>query len=178
MRTLVRSLGHTGKIYRFFTVMARQAHEHRHVLEQIEVFHRGWRAYVTGDGQPYQLRPDGYGVMHLRSGGRSSFFLEWELRSDRPGRYVSKLRPYLRYYQHRMPLEQLSDWPYLLFVLRDEIAEAGLLRVASPEIARSGIQDVLRLRTSTEELVASEGPLSAVWRDRPGGPRVMPWQTG
>jgi hypothetical protein len=62
----------------------------------------------------------------------------------------------------------------VLFVLRDEIAETGLLRMSEGETERYEVDDVLSILTTTEGLVAEHGPLATIWTNSPGGPRTSP----
>ena len=102
-------------------------------------------------------------------------FLEMERRAGWRGRFLDKLRPYLRYYASGQPLRTFGAWPSVLFVLRDEIAGTGLLRMSEGETERYEVDDVLPILTTTEGLVEEHGPLSAIWRSEPGGPRTSPW---
>ena len=149
------------------------------MLTIAEPFHRAWRGYLSRDGVAYVLRPDGYGIFARQGGGTSPFFLEWERRAERPGRYLGKVHPYIRYYQHGELLEDVGEWPVVLFVLRDEVAEAGFLKTALPEVGRGYLaRDRLRLLTTTEAFVEAHGPARPIWRERSGGPRSTPWPVG
>ena len=114
-----------------------------------------------------QARETGRGVLHL--------FLEVERRAGWRGRFLDKLRPYLRYYASGQPLHTFGAWPSVLFVLRDEIAETGLLRMSEGETERYEVGDVLSILTTTEGLVEEHGPLAPIWRSELGGPRTSPW---
>ena len=114
-----------------------------------------------------QARETGRGVLHL--------FLEVERRAGWRGRFLDKLRPYLRYYASGQPLHAFGAWPSVLFVLRDEIAGTGLLRMSEGETERYEVGDVLSILTTTEGLVEEHGPLAPIWRSELGGPRTSPW---
>ena len=111
----------------------------------------------------------------VEADGVRHFFLELERRAEGRERFLEKLRPYLRYYASGQPLETFGAWPSVLFAFRDEIAETGFLRWSEGEAERYGVGEVLPVLTTTEGLVAERGPLSAIWRSEPGGPRTSPW---
>ena len=74
------------------------------------------------------------------------------------GVFLDKLRPYLRYYASGQPLHTFGAWPSVLFVLRDEIAGTGLLRMSEGETERYEVGDVLSILATTEGLVEGARP--------------------
>lgn len=170
MRPLMRAITHTAMVCSFFAIFHRQAREDGGRLANAESFHRSWRGFADRDGYAGQLRPDGYGV--FTSGTfRVPFFVEWERRANKPGLYIDKLRPYIRYYKSDRADEEPGEWPVLLLVLRDATAEDGFWRVASDQLRWHPVGDRLRVPTSTAELALDPGPLRRVWRVRTGAVR-------
>ena len=170
-RQLARHMNHTVAVHSFMAAISRQAREMGGSLVEAEPPHRSGRRYPAYGGAYGSVNPDAYalietgrGVLHL--------FLEVERRAGWRGRFLDKLRPYLRYYASGQPLHTFGAWPSVLFVLRDEIAETGLLRMSEAEAELYEVGEVLSLLTTTEGLVEEHGPLAAIWRGEPGGPRV------
>ena len=172
-RQLARHMGHTVAVHSFMAAMSRQAGETGSEFTEAEPPHRAGRTYRTATGYG-ALNPDAYGRLEAADGVRH-FFLELERRAEGRERFLEKLRPYLRYYASGQPLETFGAWPSVLFAFRDEIAETGFLRWSEGEPERYGVGEVLPVLTTTEGLVAERGPLSAIWRSEPGGPRTSPW---
>ena len=166
-RQLARHMAHTSAVHSFMAAMSRQARETGSVLAEAQPPHRAGRRYPTSAGHG-AVNPDAYG--RLEAGSIvSHFFLELERRAEWRGRFLEKLRPYLRYYASGQPLETFGEWPTVLFVFRDEIAEMGFLRASAGEAELYDVEEVLPLSTTTEGLVAKRGPLDAIWRLEPGG---------
>ena len=172
-RQLARHMGHTTAVHSFMAAMSRQAGEIGSELTEAEPPHRAGRTYPVYGGHG-SVNPDAYGRIETGRGDLH-FFLEMERRAEWRGRFLDKLRPYLRYYASGQPLETFGAWPQVLFVLRDEIAETGFLRWSEGEAERYDVDEVLPVFTTTEGLVAERGPLSAIWRSEPGGQRTSPW---
>ena len=125
-RQLARHMGHTTAVHSFMAAMSRQAGEIGSELTEAEPPHRAGRTYPVYGGHG-SVNPDAYGRIETGRGDLH-FFLEMERRAEWRGRFIDKLRPYLRYYASGQPLETFGAWPQVLFVLRDEIAETGFLR--------------------------------------------------
>ena len=175
-RQLARHMGHTAAVHSFMAAMSRQAGDTGSELTEAEPPHRAGRRYPVYGGHG-SVNPDAYGRIETGR-GELHFFLEMERRAGWRGRFIDKLRPYLRYYASGQPLETFGAWPQVLFVLRDEIAETGLLRMSEGEAERYEVEDVLPVLTTTEGLVAEYGPLAAIWRSEPGGQRIAPLAGG
>ena len=175
-RQLARHMGHTTAVHSFMAAMSRQARETGRHLVEAEPPHRAGRTYPVYGGHG-SVNPDAYGRIETGRGDLH-LFLEMERRAGWRGRFIDKLRPYLRYYASGQPLETFGAWPQVLFVLRDEIAETGMLRMSEGEAERYEVDDVLPLLTTTEGLVEEYGPLSAIWRSEPGGQRIAPLAGG
>ena len=175
-RQLARHMGHTTAVHSFMAAMSRQARETGGHLVEAEPPHRAGRTYPVYGGHG-SVNPDAYGRIETGRGDLH-LFLEMERRAGWRGRFIDKLRPYLRYYASGQPLETFGAWPQVFFVLRDEIAETGMLRMSEGEAERYEVDDVLPLLTTTEGLVEEYGPLSAIWRSEPGGQRIAPLAGG
>ena len=173
-RQLARHIDHTVAVHSFMAAISRQARETGGSLVEAEPPHRAGRTYPAYGGAYGSVNPDAYGRIETGR-GVLHLFLEVERRAGWRGRFLDKLRPYLRYYASGQPLETFGAWPSVLFVLRDEIAGTGLLRMSEGETERYEVDDVLPILTTTEGLVEEHGPLSAIWRSEPGGPRTSPW---
>ena len=173
-RQLARHIDHTAAVHSFIAAMSRQAGETGGALVEAEPPHRAGRRYPVDGGGYGSVNPDAYGrietgriVLHL--------FLEMERRAGSRSHFIDKLRPYLCYYASGQPLRTFGAWPSVLFVLRDEVAGAGLLRVSAAEADLYEVAEVLPILTTTEGLVEEHGPLAAIWTSSPGGPRTPPW---
>ena len=173
-RQLARHMAHTSAVHSFMAAMSRQARETGILLAEAQPPHRAGRRYPTTTGYG-AVNPDAYGRLESAHGHVLHFFLELERRAEWRGRFLEKLRPYLRYYASGQPLETFGEWPSVLFVFRDEIAEMGFLRASEGEAELYDVEEVLPLFTTTEGLVAKHGPLDAIWRLEPGGQRTTPW---
>ena len=173
-RQLARHMSHTAAVHSFMAAMSRQASETGSSLVEAEPPHRAGRRYPVDGGGYGSVNPDAYGLIETGR-GVLHLFLEMERRAGSRSHFMDKLRPYLRYYASGQPLRTFGAWPQVLFVLRDEIAETGLLRLSEGETERYEVDDVLPILTTTEGLVAEHGPLAAIWTDSPGGPRSPPW---
>ena len=173
-RQLARHMSHTAAVHSFMAAISRQARETGGALVEAEPPHRAGRRYPVDGGGFGSVNPDAYGRIETGR-GVLHLFLEMERRAGWRGRFLDKLRPYLRYYASGQPLRTFGAWPQVLFVLRDEIAETGLLRLSEGETERYEVDDVLPILTTTEGLVEEHGPLAAIWTNSPGGPRIPPW---
>ena len=154
--------------------ISRQARETGGSLVEAEPPHRAGRTYPAYGGAYGSVNPDAYGRIETGR-GVLHLFLEVERRAGWRGRFLDKLRPYLRYYASGQPLHTFGAWPSVLFVLRDEIAGTGLLRMSEGGTERYEVDDVLSILTTTEGLVEEHGPLAPIWRSELGGPRTSPW---
>ena len=172
-RQLARHMGHTAAVHSFIAAISRQARETGGSLVEAEPPHRAGRRYPAY-GSHGSVNPDAYGLIETGR-GVLHLFLEMERRAGWRGRFLDKLRPYMRYYASGQPLRTFGAWPSVLFVLRDEIAETGFLRWSEAEAELYEVGEVLPILTTTEGLVQEHGPLAAIWRGEPGGPRVPPW---
>ena len=173
-RQLARHIDHTAAVHSFMAAISCQARETGGSLIEAEPPHRAGRTYPAYGGAYGSVNPDAYGRVETGR-GVLHLFLEVERRAGWRGRFLDKLRPYLRYYASGQPLHTFGAWPSVLFVLRDEIAGTGLLRMSEGEAERYEVDDVLSILTTTEGLVAEHGPLASIWTGSPGGPRVPPW---
>ena len=173
-RQLARHIDHTVAVHSFMAAISRQAHETGGSLVEAEPPHRAGRTYPAYGGAYGSVNPDAYGRIETGR-GVLHLFLEVERRAGWRGRFLDKLRPYLRYYASGQPLHTFGAWPSVLFVLRDEIAGTGLLRMSEGETERYEVDDVLSILTTTEGLVEEHGPLAPIWRSELGGPRTSPW---
>jgi len=134
--------------------------------------HRARRRYRNG-GHAFALTPDAYG-RYERQEGVFHFFLEWEQRAANAVQFREKLTPYLRYYRTRQPLEDFGCYPTIMFVLRDELAEAHFLQVVATLREDAGV-DTLPLAVTHAALVEGSSPLSPIWRTDQGTVRSKPW---
>lgn len=164
MRALARSITHTASMCWFFAMLHLQARELGGHLVNVESHHRSWRGFADDRGYAGQLRPDGYFVYRHRD-VVGAFFVEWERRADRPGRYWRKLWPYIRYYRSERAWDDARAWPWLLMVLRDAAAEDGFWSVARDELKWGDLAERLSILTTTEDMVLRAGPFGQVWRD-------------
>ena len=152
----------TVAVHSFMAAISRQAREMGGSLVEAEPPHRAGRRYPAYGGAYGSVNPDAYGRIETGR-GVLHLFLEVERRAGWRGRFLDKLRPYLRYYASGQPLHTFGAWPSVLFVLRDEIAETGLLRMSEGETERYEVDDVLSILTTTEGLVEEHGPLASIW---------------
>ena len=152
-RQLARHMAHTSAVHSFMAAISRQARQTGNVLAEAQPPHRAGRRFSTTTGYG-AVNPDAYGLLETADGSVAHFFLELERRAEWRGRFLEKLRPYLRYYASGQPLETFAGWPLVLFVFRDEIAEVGFLRASDGESERYDVDDVLPLFTATQGLVA------------------------
>ena len=173
-RQLARHIDHTAAVHSFIAAMSRQAGETGGALVEAEPPHRAGRRYPAYGGAYGSVNPDAYGLIETGR-GVLHLFLEMERRAGSRSHFIDKLRPYLSYYASGQPLRTFGAWPSVLFVLRDEVAGAGLLRVSAAEADLYEVAEVLPILTTTEGLVEEHGPLAAIWTSSPGGPRTSPW---
>ena len=87
----------------------------------------------------------------------------------RPVTMVARMAPYLRYYSSHRPTDDHGTQPTVLVVFEDEIAQTHFLRVASEEMARTGV--AVPLLVSHRSLLERVGPLGRAWirTDRSNG---------
>ena len=163
-RSLARTIEHTDAVHRFLTRMSRQARERGYRVVQFDPPHRAAHRF-RHRGRLRSIHPDAFGV--LRRGGETfPFFLEWERRAVRPGTMAARLAPYLRYYSSKQPLDDHGEWPLVLVVFDDELAESNFHGVARREMDRAGVD--VPLWVSHTRILEKVGPLGKAWRDPEG----------
>ncbi len=159
-RSLARTIEHTDAVHRFLGRMSRQAREQGYRIVQLDPPHRASRRF-RHRGRLRSIHPDAFGI--LRRGSQTfPFFLEWERRAVRPSTMAARLAPYLRYYSSKQPLDDHGEWPLVLMVFDDYLAEGNFLGVARDEMAGAGIN--VPLWVSYRELLEKVGPLGQGWR--------------
>ncbi len=159
-RPLARTIEHTDAVHRFLGRMSRQAREMGCRIVQLDPPHRAVRRF-RHRGRLRSIHPDAFGI--LRRGRESfPFFLEWERRAVRPGTMAARLAPYLRYYSSKQPLDDHGEWPLVLVVFDDELAESNFHRVARREMDCAGVD--VPLWVSHAVLLEHVGPLGTAWR--------------
>ena len=159
-RPLARTIDHTDAVHRFLGRMSEQASKRGCRVVQLDPPHRAVRRF-RHRGRLRSIHPDAFGI--LRRGGETfPFFLEWERRAVRPGTMAARLAPYLRYYSSKQPLDDHGDWPLVLVVFDDELAESNFHGVARREMDRTGVD--VPLWVSHRELLERVGPLGNAWR--------------
>ena len=160
-RSLARTIEHTDAVHRFLGRMTRQARERGYRVVQLDPPHRAARRF-RHLGRLRSIQPDAFGI--LRRGSKMfPFFLEWERRAVRPSTMAARLAPYLRYYSSKQPLDDNGDWPLVLVVFDDELAESNFHGVARGEMGRAGVD--MPLWVSHVDLLEKIGPLGAAWRE-------------
>ena len=159
-RPLARTIEHTDAVHRFLGRLSRQAREQGYRVAQLDPPHRAVRRF-RHRGRLRSIHPDAFGV--LRRGGKTlPFFLEWERRAVRPGTMAARLAPYLRYYSSKQPLDDHGEWPLVLVVFDDQLAESNFHGVARQEMDRAEVE--VPLWVSHAELLERAGPLGKAWR--------------
>ena len=160
-RPLARTIEHTDAVHRFLGRMSRQARELGYGIVQFDPPHRAIRRF-RHHGRLRSIHPDAFGI--LRRGSETfPFFLEWERRAVRPGTMAARLAPYLRYYPSKQPLDDHGEWPLVLVVFDDELAESNFHGVARREMDRTGVD--VPLWVSHKDILERVGPLGKAWRD-------------
>ena len=160
-RSLARTIEHTDAVHRFLGRMSRQAREQGCQVVQLDPPHRAARRF-RHRGRLRSIHPDASGI--LRRGGETfPFFLEWERRAVRPGTMAARLAPYLRYYSSKRPLDDHGEWPLVLIVFDDDLAESNFHGVARREMDRTGVD--VPLWVSHAAILDRVGPLGKAWRD-------------
>ena len=160
-RSLARTIEHTDAVHRFLGRMSRQARDQGYQVAQLDPPHRAVRRF-RHRGRLRSIHPDASGVLR-RGGGTFPFFLEWERRAVRPGTMAARLVPYLRYYSSKRPLDDHGEWPLVLIVFDDDLAESNFHGVARREMDRAGVD--VPLWVSHAAILESVGPLGTAWRD-------------
>ena len=160
-RPLGRTIEHTQAVHRFMASLVRQVNRSsRCRVLQISPPHHSARYFRYG-GNLRAIHPDGFGV--VRVGTKTiPFFLEWERRALHPSTMAARLAPYLRYYSSKQPLDDHGEWPVVLIVFDDFLAEGNFLGVARREMERARIN--VPLWVSYRKLLEKVGPLDAAWR--------------
>ena len=159
-RPLARTIEHTDGVHRFLGRMSEQAREQGCRVVQFDPPHRAIRRF-RHRGRLRSVHPDSFGI--LRRGRETfPFFLEWERRAVRPGTMAARLAPYLRYYSSKQPLDDHGEWPLVLVVFDDELAESNFHGVARREMERAGVD--VPLWISHSRLLEKVGPLGKAWR--------------
>jgi len=160
-RPLARTIEHTDAVHRFLGRMSEQARERGCRVVQFDPPHRAVRRFRHW-GRLRSIHPDAFGILRL---GRETFpfFLEWERRAVRPGTMAARLAPYLRYYSSKQPLDDHGEWPLVLVVFDDELAESNFHGVARREMDRTGVD--VPLWVSHADIIEKVGPLGRAWRD-------------
>ena len=75
----------------------------------------------------------------------------------------TRLAPYLRYYSSKQPLDDHGEWPLVLVVFDNEMAESNFHGVARQEMERAGVD--LPLWVSHADILEMVSPLGRAWRD-------------
>ena len=159
-RSLARTIEHTDAVHRVLGRMSRQARERGFRVVQFDPPHRAVRRF-RHRGRLRSIHPDAFGI--LRRGSETlPFFLEWERRAVRPGTMAARLSPYLRYYSSKQPLDDYGEWPLVLVVFDDELAESNFHGVARREMDRAGVD--VPLWVSHSDIIEKAGPLGRAWR--------------
>lgn len=159
-RSLARTIEHTDAVHRFLGQISLQAGERGYRVVQLDPPHRAIRRF-RHRGRLRSIQPDAFGV--LRRGSETfPFFLEWERRAVRPSTMVARLAPYLRYYSSKQPLDDHGEWPLVLVVFDDYLAEGNFHGVARGEMDLAGVD--VPLWVSYRKLVEKVGPLGQAWR--------------
>ena len=159
-RPLARTIEHTDAVHRFLGRMSEQAREHGCRVVQFDPPHRAVRRF-RHRSRLRSIHPDAFGILR-QDGETFPFFLEWERRAVRPGTMAARLAPYLRYYSSKQPLDDHGEWPLVLVVFDDELAESNFHGVARREMDRTGAE--VPLWVSHAELLERAGPLGKAWR--------------
>ena len=161
-RPLARTIEHTQAVHRFMASLVRQVNRTpRCRVLQVSPPHHAARYFRYG-GNLRAIHPDGFGV--VQAGNRTyPFFLEWERRALHPSTMAARLAPYLRYYFSKQPLDDHGEWPLVLIVFDDELAESNFHGVARREMDRAGVD--LPLWVSHTAILERVGPLGKAWRD-------------
>ena len=160
-RSLARTIEHTDAVHRFLGRMSRQSRERGYRVEQLDPPHRASRRF-RHRGRLRSIQPDAFGI--LRGGSKAfPFFLEWERRAVRPSTMAARLAPYLRYYSSKQPLDDHGEWPLVLVVFDDELAESNFHGVARQEMDRAGVY--VPLWVSHSDIIEKAGPLGKAWRE-------------
>ena len=161
-RPLARTMEHTQAVHRFMADLVRQARRNPgYRVIQVSPPHHSTR-YFPHRGRLRSIHPDGFGV--VRVGAKTiPFFLEWERRALHPSTMSARLAPYLRYYSSKQPLDDHCEWPLVLIVFDDELAESNFHGVARREMDRFGVD--LPLWVSHTAILERVGPLGKAWRD-------------
>ena len=124
-------------MHRFLRRLSGQAREQGCRVEQLDPPHRATRRFRHW-GRLRSIHPDAFGI--LRRGPETfPFFLEWERRAVRPGTMAARLAPYLRYYSSKRPPDDHGEWPLVLVVFDEELAESNFHGVAGQEVDRAGV---------------------------------------
>ena len=159
-RQLLRNVEHTAAVHVFMSELAKQARSLGWDLAQLDPPFRASR-YFRHAGGLRSVNPDAFGLLR-RNDTAWPFFLEWERRAVRPATMSERLAPYLRYYSSRQPTDDHGAQPAVLVVLGDDIAATHFLRVATNQMARTGVE--MPLLVSHEDLLDRQGPLGRAWR--------------
>ena len=148
-------------MHRFLGRMSRQAREQGYSIVQFDPPHRAARRFCHRS-RLRSIHPDAFSV--LRLGGETfPFFLEWERQAVQPGTMAARLAPYLRYYSSKQPLDDHGEWPLVLVVFDDELAESNLHGVARREMERAEVD--VPLWVSHTSILEKVGPLGKAWRN-------------
>ena len=160
-RALARTIEHTDAVHWFLGRMSRQACERGYRVVQFDPPHRASRRF-RHRGRLRSIHPDAFGI--LRRGSETfPFVLEWERRAVRPGTMAARLVPYLRYYSSKQLLDDHGEWPLVLVVFDNELAESNFHGVARREMDRAGVD--VPLWVSHADMLERAGPLGKAWRD-------------
>ena len=170
---LLRNIEHTDSVHWFAAVLERQAHSRNRQVVQLDPPTRASR-YFRHQDKVRSIHPDAFGVLR-RGADTWPFFLEWERRAVRPATMVDRIAPYLRYYSSHRPTDDNGSQPLVLVVFEDEIAQTHFIRVARDEMARAGVNVLLRV--SHRSLLERVGPLGKAWGMTDGSESVYAFQS-
>ena len=160
-RALARTIEHTDAVHWFLGRMSRQACERGYRVVQFDPPHRASRRF-RHRGRLRSIHPDAFGI--LRRGSETfPFVLEWERRAVRPGAMAARLVPYLRYYSSKQFLDDHGEWPLVLVVFDNGLAESNFHGVARREMDRAGVD--VPVWVSHAAMLERAGPLGKAWRD-------------
>ena len=149
IRQLLRHIDHTDAVHTYLASMAASARDEGWNVVQLDPPHRASRYFMHQGGQR-SVHPDAF-FMLRRGDETKAFFLEWERRAVRPSTMKERIAPYLRYYSTKRPLDDHGVTPTVIVVMEDEGKAARFGRTATQEMAETGIQMPLIMKTAPRE---------------------------
>lgn len=179
---VLRNREHTIGVNRFFARLAHDARRAGWYLSEWRNEAESTRRFVTQDGRPSWIRPDGSGVL-VRGGESRAFFLEYDRGTLDAGDYRAKFEGYRRYYARREWEEDFPSEPVLLFVCSDDRAEERVCQASAGADADFPLLSTTEWRFERAEKGAPgiTGPIWRLFRAQraaraawPGGVHVRP----